>query len=281
MNKNLIIAALFAATSASASMTINGTYEGTATSGGAATYAQDLDLTLVGSNDIAKVTVMMENLTGGSTVAANQVFVESAFEGLSFKGGNYKSLNGSGLLQKRGSVTNQMEAGFNVEGAGITLGQASGDGNASVDVSASVAGIDAKVQNATESNRFVTVVANFFGFGTTVETQETTVGRNVAVSANADIAVSEGTSIDVTGVYMDVKDPASVTQDDGILGDISDATGTVQGAVATVGGVTGKYVIVNDKSTITGEVKRGVWTLGHSKTEDANGVTTAKIEVSF
>jgi len=190
-------------------------------------------------------------------------------------------LNGSGLLQKRGSVTNQMEVGFNVEGTGITLGQASGDGNATVAASLEVAGLAIDVQDAAEDTRFITVVANFFGFGTTVETQETTVGRNVAVSANADIAVSEGTSIDVTGVYMDVKDPASVTQDDGILGDISDATGTVQGAVATVGGVTGKYVIVNDKSTITGEVKRGVWTLSHSKTEDADGVTTAKIEVSF
>jgi len=45
MNKNIMLAALFAAGAASADISINGSYEGTFTEGGAATYAQDLDLT--------------------------------------------------------------------------------------------------------------------------------------------------------------------------------------------------------------------------------------------
>ena len=115
-----MLAALFAAGTATAGMEIKGSYEGTLTDGGAATYAQDLDLTLVGSTDGAKVTVMLEDLTGGSNLTANQVFVETGFEGLNFKGGNYKSQNGSGLMQTTSAVVNQFEAGFSVAGAGIT-----------------------------------------------------------------------------------------------------------------------------------------------------------------
>jgi len=285
MNKNLLIAALFAATSANAAMTITGDYEGTFTDGGAATYAQDLDLTLVGSTDGAKVTVMLEDLTGGTAVSTNQVFVETGFEGLNFKGGNYKSQNGSGLMQTTSAVVNQFEAGFSVAGAGITLGQTSGDGNATVDAGFSVSGMDVNVQNAAEDNRFITVVANFFGFGTTVETQETTTGRNTALALDTSIAFDESTDVALTGVYMDVKDSVGVTQDDGILGDVSDASGTVKGAVASlntsIGTVTGKYVVKNDLNTVTAELERGIWTLGHTKTEGTDGATTAKINVAF
>ena len=285
MNKNIMLAALFATGAATADISINGAYEGTLTDGGAATYAQDLDLTLVGSTDGAKVTVMLEDLTGGTAVSTNQVFVETGFEGLNFKGGNYKSQNGSGLMQTTSAVVNQFEAGFSVAGAGITLGQTSGDGNATVDAGFSVSGMDVNVQNAAEDNRFITVVANFFGFGTTVETQETTTGRNTAVSANAGVSISESTSVDVTGIYMDINDATVVTQDDGIVGDVSDATGTVKGAVASlntsIGTVTGKYVVKNDLNTVTAELERGIWTLGHTKTEGTDGATTAKINVAF
>ena len=285
MNKNLLIAALFAATSANAAMTITGDYEGTFTDGGAATYAQDLDLTLVGSTDGAKVTMMMEDITGGSTVVANQVFVEADLEGLSLKAGNYKSQNGSGLMQTTSAVVNQFEAGFSVAGAGITLGQTSGDGNATVDTSLEIAGLNVNVQNASATDRFITVVTNFFGFGTTVETQNTATGRNTALALDTSIAFDESTDVALTGVYMDVKDSVGVTQDDGILGDVSDASGTVKGAVASlntsIGAVTGKYINKNDLNTYVGELSRGVWTFGHSKTENVDGVTTAEINVNF
>lgn len=285
MNKNIMLAALFAAGAASADISINGSYEGTFTEGGAATYAQDLDLTLVGSTDNAKVTVMMEDLTGGSTVTTSQVFVEAGIEGLDFKGGNYKSQNGSGLLQAESDTTNQFEVGTTIAGASVTVGQVSGDGNATVDAGFEVSGLDINVQNVSGTDRFITVVANFFGFGTTIETQETATGRNLAVALDTSIAFDESTNIDLTSVYMDVKDAAGVTQDDGILGDVSDASGIVKGAVATlntsIGAVTGKFITKNDKSTYVGELSRGVWTFGHTKTEDSDGVTTAKINVSF
>jgi len=288
MNKNLM--AVIAATTMTTSMAavdFSANYEGTLTDGGAATYAQDLDLKMVGSAGNSSVTVLMEDLTGGSTVTANQAWIETSLEGLAFKGGNYKSQNGSGLLQKKGAVTNQMEIGTSIAGAGLTVTQASGDGNATVNASTSIAGVDVNVQNVSATDRFITVVADFFGFGVTAETQETATGRNTAVAASAGVALSESTVVGLTGVYVDVKDTAGVTQDDGILGDISGAnTGsTIKGAVASLntdlGNVTGKYAVVNDLNTITAELQRGVWTLGHSKTENADGVTTAKINVAF
>ena len=287
MNKNIMLAALFAAGAASADISINGSYEGAFTEGGAATYAQDLDLTLVGSAGGAKVTVMMEDLTGGSTVTTSQVFVEAGIEGLDFKGGNYKSQNGSGLLQAESATTNQFEVGTSIAGASVTVGQVSGEGSATIDAGFEVAGLDIDVQNVSNTDRFITVVANFFGFGTTIETQETATGRNTAVSANTGLIISETATINVTGVYIDVEDTAGVTQDDGILGDISDAaTGsTVRAGVASLetdlGTVTGKYIIKNDLDTYVAELERGVMEYGYSKTEDEDGVFSAKLTVSF
>ena len=287
MNKNIMLAALFAAGAASADISINGSYEGTFTEGGAATYAQDLDLTLVGSAGGAKVTVMMEDLTGGSTVTTSQVFVEAGIEGLDFKGGNYKSQNGSGLLQAESATTNQFEVGTSIAGASVTVGQVSGEGSATIDAGFEVAGLDIDVQNVSNTDRFITVVANFFGFGTTIETQETATGRNTAVSANTGLIISETATINVTGVYIDVEDTAGVTQDDGILGDISDAaTGSiVRAGVASLetdlGTVTGKYIIKNDLDTYVAELERGIMEYGYSKTEDEDGVLSAKLTVSF
>lgn len=282
--KNIILASLFAATTASAVVDIKGTYEGTFTDGnpGAATYAQDLDLTLVGSVDDTKVTVMMENLTGGSVVKTNQVFIETKIEGLNFKGGNFDTLNGTGLLQKESAVVNQMELGFDVAGNGVTLGQASGVGKVTVDTSASIAGVDVNVQNASASDRFITVVTNLFGFGVTAETQETAVARNNAVSASMTVG-----GMDVTAVMVDVNDATAVTQDDGVFGDISDTVngesvvGGVVSVDSVVGKVTGKVWEKNSVNNYKGELDRGVMNYSYEKNEATDGVFAAKLKVAF
>jgi len=285
MNKNLI--AVLAATTMTASIAavdFTGNYEGTFTDGnpGAATYTQDLDLKMVGTSGESKVTVMMEDLTGGSTVTANQVFVETSIEGLGLKAGNYKNQNGSGLMQKKSAVTNQFEVGTTVAGASLTLGQVSGDSQTTVDASMDIAGMNVNVQNVSASDRFITIVANFFGLGTTVETQETAVGRNTALSANATVA-----GLDVTSVVVDVNDATAVTQDDGILGDISSANNgdtVVGGVVSTamsIGTVTGKMYDINDAKTYVAEIERGALTVGYAKTDNLDGVTTAEVNVAF
>ena len=285
MTKNLI--AVLAATMTTASMAvvdITGNYEGTFTDGnpGAASYAQDLDLTLVGSTDGAKVTMTMENLTGGTAVTANQVFVETAIEGIALKAGNYKNQNGSGLMQKTSAVTNQFEVSTSIAGAGITLGQVSEASKVTVDASLEVAELDVTVQNVTATDRFITVVANFLGLGVTAETQNTTVGRNTAVSATTTVG-----GLNATTVVIDVNDATAMSQDDGILGDISTAVngkkvvGGVLSTATTIGTVTGKAFEMNDAMTYTGEIERGALTVGYTKADNTAGVTTAKINVSF
>ena len=206
-------AALFAATTSMAAVDITANYEGTITDGnpGAASYEQDLDITMVGSAGGTTVTASFENLTGGQAVTANQVWVDTKFEGLNFKGGNFKTTNGSGLLQSEGAVANQMQVGLDVTGVNVVVGQVSGAGKATVDAAATVAGLEVSAENVTATDRLITVVANFFGFNTTVETQETSVARNTAVSAGLDVSIAEGTSVALTGVYIDVKDAAGVT----------------------------------------------------------------------
>mgnify|MGYP003974916917 FL=1 len=285
MTKNLI--AVLAATMTTASMAvvdITGNYEGTFTDGnpGAASYAQDLDLTLVGTSGASTVTVMMEDLTGGTAVTANQVFVETAIEGIALKAGNYKNQNGSGLMQKTSAVTNQFEVSTSIAGAGITLGQVSEASKVTVDASLEVAGLDVTVQNVTATDRFITVVANFLGLGVTAETQNTTVGRNTAVSATTTVG-----GLNATTVVIDVNDATAMSQDDGILGDISTAVngkkvvGGVLSTATTIGTVTGKAFEMNDAMTYTGEIERGALTVGYTKADNTEGVTSAEINVAF
>ena len=287
MNNKLLLASFVATSlSATAGVTINGNYEGTFTDGnpGASTYAQDLDLTLKGTvADGTSVTATFENLTGGSTVTSTQVFIETQVEGLNFKGGNYKSQNGTGLMQKKSAVINQFELGTDVAGFGVSVAQTSGDGNATGDVSGSVAGIDVTIQNVTNDSRYVSASTSISGLDINVETQETATGTtNTGASIATTIA-----GMTVTGVIIEVEDTTGITQNDGILGDISDASNgkTITGVVAStdtvLGTVTGKYIDKNDTTTYVGKLQRGVMEYGYTKTENTDGVFDAVITVSF
>jgi len=283
---NLLTATLVAtsiSTTAIAGMGITGTYEGTITDGSGATYTQDLDLTLTGSvADGTSVTATFENLTGGSTVLSTQVFIETQVEGLNFKGGNYKSRNGNGLMQKKSAVTNQFELGTDVAGVGLTVGQTSGNGNATVDVNSTIAGVAVTVQNVSNSTRYITASTAIAGLDIDVERQKTTTGTNTGASLSTNIG-----GLAVTGVFIDVNDTAGITQDDGILGDISDAsngkivTGVVASTETVLGTVTGKYIEKNDVDTYVAKLKRGIIEYGYSKTENVDGVFDAKLTVAF
>jgi len=289
MNNNLIagFTALTLSTATIAGVEFTGNYEGTITDGSGATFAQDLDLKLVGGNDTAKVTMIMEDLTADSKLTANQLFVETSIEGLSFKAGKYKGQKGSGLLQAESTATNKMALGAHVAGTYVKVNQVSGASKVTMDVNAELAGVNIKVQDVSNTDRFITFVTDFFGFGVTAETQETSVGRNVAVATTATLIDMENVVIDMTGVYMDIEDTAGVTQDDGILGDISDAASgtTIAGVVASVntglGKVTGKFIEKNDTNTMVAELNRGAMEYSYSKTENVDGVIAAQLTVVF
>lgn len=283
MNKNIILAALFAATTASAGINLTGEYKGTFIEG--ATYTQDLDLTLVGSTEGGtSVTMKMEDLTGGSNVNATQVFINTTVEGFKLKGGTYKSKNGKGLLQVESDSDNQFEVSTDISGIDITVKQVSGDSNATVNISSNIAGVAITVQDVASDYRYVTAEAAIAGLGVNVETQNTGTGTNTGISVSA-----AGTLLDITGVFIDVNDATGITQDnrhnDGILGDISDANTDVTGIVVSsgteLGTITGKYIDKNNTTTYIGELKRGIITYRYSKTDNIDGEFSARVAFSF
>ena len=175
-----------------------------------------------------------------------------------------------------------MELSASVGNFGVTVGQASGNGNATLDTSFTVGGIDVKVQNITNSDRFVTASTSAAGVDLDGEYQKTSVGTNMGGTVSTDVG-----GLGVAGVLIDVEDTAGITQDDGILGDISDANSgsTVKALVlttdSTLGGVTGKLINKNDKNTYVAALERGVMEYEYSKTEDADGIIKATITLTF
>lgn len=283
MNKKLIaLLAASSVTSAMAGIELTGKYEGTISEGSASTYAQDLDLTLVGTIAGSSVTVTMENLEGGDNVTTNELFVETSIEGINFKGGKSKGKNGGGLLQKKSAATNKMALSTTLGGFGVGINQVSGDSNATIDVSSSVGGIDVTVQNMTNDSRFITLSTSIGGVDFDIERQKSGAGINTGVVGTAVVA-----GVEFSGVYIDVEDNTGVTQNDGILGDISGTNNnsTIAGAVVvldtTIGELTGKYISKNDEITYVSKIKRGVMEYGYTKTEDTDGLFEAVLTLKF
>jgi hypothetical protein len=290
MNKILIAAiAATTMTAATAGVEISGNYEGTFTEGnpGGATYAQDLDLKLVGTvSEGTNVTATFEDIAGGDTVTNTQLYITTTIEGLDFKGGTYKSQNGKGLMQKESAAAGQFEVSTKINGYGVSVGQTSGDANATADVSANVSGVAINVQNLTNTDRFISASVDTTWLSVNVERQKTLSGVNTAGSISTTFG-TETQVFDLTSVIIDVEDTAGITQDDGILGDISDAENgkTVSGVVLStntpMGMMTGKYIDKNDLNTYVAELERGVMEYSYTKTENTDGVVGASITVTF
>ena len=291
MYKNAIaaIAALGVSVTAFADISITGAYEGEFSNGGSGAYeyTQDMDLTIKGKSGDTTVTATLEDLgkdANNTAVSTNQVYINTKLGDLDIEAGKKKGMNGNGLLQKKSSASQKFSAKTTVGPASVKVGQKSGDANATVDTAFDLAGVSVKVQNATNDARFVTVGAEYNGFAINAETQEASAGNtNTAYSIGADVS-----GIAVTYVNVDVQDAAGVTQDDGILGDISDATagkdlyGVVGSLdVATLGKVTGKYISKNDKGIYVGKLERGIWSVTATDVQDADTTYSAKMTVTF
>lgn len=285
MKKIIGMTAALAVTSVMADISITGSYEGTVTKApnAASTYSQDIDLFVKGSAGNAQVNLSFEDLASGSAVQTTEAYIVAPLEMVTFKGGSMKGQNGSGLLQKKSAAANKMKVSTDVQGFGLTFSQASGDGNGTVDVSAELAGVGVNVQNASNDTRFITVTGGLGPVTTAIERQEASTGKtNTAYSASG-----EYNGIGLTYVNIDVEDAAGVTQDDGVLGDISDATagkdlyGVVASLDSQLGKVTGKYINKNDATTYVAKLERGMWEFSHSKPENTDGTTKAILSVSF
>lgn len=277
MKQLLALFAAMAATTTFATVDLSGKYKGVLNDSG--DYTQDLDLTINGTVDGTSVTATIENLSGGDRVTTNELYINTALiEGFDFKGGKFKSQNGLGLLQKKSAATNKIQLGLNDTIKGLDLNAVSEDGDVSTNVGATLGPITIMAQNVVDDNRFITASAEVLGAILNVETQDTGVGTNTAYSASIP---------GLMGVVIDVKDTTGVTQDDGILGNISDANSgsTVKGVVMTtptvVGSATGKYIIKNDLDTYVVKLQRGAVEYGYSKTENQDGLITAELNIVF
>jgi hypothetical protein len=282
MKKQLLIAAVAASMTsvAMADVSISGEYEGIVSQNtGAASFAQDLDLTVVGTSGGSSVTMTLEDITGGADIAASQVFLKTNLEGVSFKAGKYESTNGNGILA---AATNKNRIGLSttVAGFGVGLTNASGDANGSVTVSGTIAGASVKVQNALNSTRFVTISGDVAGVAIAVERQKTATGTNTGFNLSTDI-----NGVAVAYENVKINDASAVSQDDGMIGDISSATvkaSAISASMATaMGSVEVKHAKIDSDKTMTVELTRGNVVYGYSKTTDLDKVLSAKVSFSF
>jgi len=286
MNKNLIaaVAALTLTTSALADISITGNYEGTISDGnpGAATYSQELDLAIVGKAELATVTAKVKNVDAGDNITFNEVYVNTTIEGLDAKLGKWQGQNGAGLLQKKSASSNKMRLATSLGGLDVAVQQGSGDANASADIGATVGGVAIKVQNVINSDRFVSASVSKGGVDLNGEYQKTSVGTNIGGVASATVG-----GFGIAGALIDVEDTSAVTQDDDILEDISNAAngklvkGVILTSATTVGDLTGKLINKNDKNTYVAKLERGIMEYKYSKTEDTDGIISAKLTLNF
>jgi hypothetical protein len=189
-------------------------------------------------------------------------------------------------MQKESAAAGQFEVSTEIQGFGVSIGQASGDANATADLSTNVLGVNVNVQNLANTDRFISASADIAGFSLNVERQKTATGVNTGGSITT-IFGTETQVFELTSVMIDVEDTAGITQDDGILGDISNAQSgkTISGAVLStntpMGMITGKYIDKNDLNTFVAELERGVMEYSYTKTENTDGVISASITVTF
>jgi hypothetical protein len=285
MKKQLLIAAVAASMTsvAMADVSITGEYEGTVSqSTGAASFAQDLDLTVVGTSGSSSVTMTLEDITGGTDIAASQVFLKTDLEGVSFKAGKYESTNGNGILA---AATNKDRIGLSttVAGFGVGLTNASGDANGSVTVSGTIAGASVKVQNILNSSRYITIGTSVAGVKVDVETTKGA-QRNTAIQLSGDVA-------GVAVVYANIDFNGDATEDRSTArwGNIAKVgTVAVQKTTAlsltmptALGSVNYKRVDNDGAKTNQFALTRGNVVYKSTKTDGADRTLSAKVKFKF
>ena len=280
MKKQLLIAAVAASMSsvAMADVSISGEYEGTLSqSTGTASFAQDLDLTIVATSGDTSVTTTIEDLSTNTALTATTVKLSTQLEGISFTAGNYESQNGNGLINEAVAAK---RIGFSttIAGVGVAMTNSNGSSSSSITLAGNVAGFDVKVQDATNSTRFVSVSTDVAGVAVAVERQKTATGTNTAYSLSTDV---NGVAV----AYENVKiNGSAATQTDGFIGDISTAAkaSAISASMNTaMGSVEVKRAKIDADKTVSIELTRGNVVYGYSKTTDEDANLSAKVSFSF
>lgn len=284
VNKTILATAVaITMTTATAGLEIGGTYEGTTNfdvDTSTFTYGQELDLNLTGTvlDNTTSVHATIDDVDSGSTLSLNQLYIETTIQGVGARLGKSESQNGTGLMQTSSAAVNQMELSGDVGAISGTLGTVSGSGDTVIGLRGTIRDVTITAQDVTETDRFITVTADAGAINATMEYQKTSTGTNIGLQGST---VVEG--INVTYAQVDVEDAAGVTQNDGILEDISDAVSgkVVRGIILSQGPLTGKLIDKNDTNIYVATYTQGIMEYGYSKTEDQDGVIGAKATFEF
>lgn len=284
----IIVVAIFASINTHATMSLTGKFESKVEQQSGAAYVEhDLDLSFKASVGGTSVTMMLEDIgrdiyfdgAADYDVLATQVFVETNLEGISFKAGTYETTSGNGIINAA-SNGDKTTLATSIAGVSVSLNTANADQNSKLTLAGNVAGVDIKVQDATRSTRFVTVSGDVAGVAVAIERQKTATGTNTGFNLSTDI-----NGVAVAYENVKINDASAVSQDDGVIGDISAATDKASAISATMntamGSIEIKHAKIDTVKTHTVELTRGNVVYGYSKTTDLDKELSAKVSFAF
>jgi hypothetical protein len=295
MKKQLLIAAVAASMTsvAMADVSISGVYAGTISQNtGAASFAQDLDLKIVGKSGDTTVTATIENMgvvakdSDGDAIAGSQyamnattVKLSTKLEGISFSAGNYKSTTGNGLVNKP-APAERIGFSTSVAGVGVGMTNKSGHGAPSITLTGDVAGFGVKVQNAANSERYISVKGNVAGLAVDVEKSMAT-GGLVAVKVAGTVG-----GMSVSYANIDCKTIGACTESRGsapygALNGSKKVKGLIVSTATAMGKVTYKNIDKDGKDTNVLALQRGNVSYKYAKTDAADATLSAKVKFKF
>ena len=284
MKKQLLIAAVAASMTsvAMADVSISGVYAGTLSqTTGTASFAQDLDLKIVGKSGDTTVTATIENLgvSDAYDLKATTVKLSTKLEGISFTAGNYKSFNGNGLVNKP-EAAKRIGFSTTIAGVGIGMTNTGGSSTSSVTLTGDVAGFGVKVQNAVNSDRYISVKGNVAGLAVDVEKSMAT-GGLVAVKVAGTLG-----GMSVSYANIDCKTIGACTESRGsapygALNGSKKVKGLIVSTATAMGKVTYKNIDKDGKDTNVLALQRGNVSYKYAKTDAADATLSAKVKFKF
>ena len=287
MKKQLLIAAVAASMTsvAMADVSISGVYAGTISQQtGAASFAQDLDLKIVGKSGDTSVTATIENIGVGTSTAqyamnATTVKLSTKLEGISFSAGNYKSFSGNGLVNKP-EAKERIGFSTSVAGVGVGVTNLNGAGASSVTLTGDVAGFGVKVQNAAKSARYISLKGSVAGVAVDVEKSMATGGLQAVKVAGTlgGMAVSYA-NIDCGAAKTCTESRSSAPY--GAINTSEKVKGLIVSTATSMGKATFKNIDKDGTDTNVVALQRGNVSYKYAKTTGSDATLSAKVKFTF
>ena len=254
-------------TATSNSVSVTGTYEGTASVDATTkdlTYTQGLDLVMVGTSSNGSVTVNIDE-----TATVGDLYLDTNLFNFDVRLGKVDSITG-------------IEVGTSIAGFTVSVHKATGSGGATtVDASTVFGPISLSGEDVLDDDRLLSAGMEIAGIDVGGSYQNTTTGTNTILDAGLGI---QGISVDVA--HASIGD-ASVTKTGSskhaLLGTMTSATNgtSVKGVKASLGDLSAKLVNLNSNNTYTLSLERGIMTYSYEKVSGGASTVSAGVKVTF